>query len=56
MVTAPHRVYQRVAIGKLWYMCAYMILEDFKMDKYIYDENNGSLPVMLDICRIQFLF
>ena len=22
-------------------MCEYMITEDFKMDKYIYDENNG---------------
>ena len=22
-------------------MCEYIILEDFKMDKYIYDENNG---------------
>ena len=30
-----------MAIGKLWHMCEYIILEDFKMDKYIYDENNG---------------
>ncbi len=22
-------------------MCEYIILEDFKMDKYIYDESNG---------------
>ncbi len=22
-------------------MCEYIILEDFKMDRYIYDENNG---------------
>ncbi len=22
-------------------MCKYIILEDFKMDKYIYDENSG---------------
>ena len=31
----------QVAIGKLWHMCEYIILEDFKLDKYIYDENNG---------------
>ena len=30
-----------MAIGKLWHMCEYIILEDFKMDKYIYDESNG---------------
>ena len=30
-----------MAIGKLWHMCESMILEDFKVDKYIYDENNG---------------
>ena len=30
-----------MAIGKLRHMCEYIILEDFKMDKYIYDENNG---------------
>ncbi len=24
-------------------MCEYIILDDFKMDKYIYDENNGLL-------------
>lgn len=22
-------------------MCEYIIMEDFKMEKYIYDENNG---------------
>ena len=30
-----------MAIGSLWHMCEYIILEDFRMDKYKYDESNG---------------
>ena len=29
-----------MAIGSLWHMCEYIIL-DFRMDKYKYDESNG---------------
>ena len=30
-----------MVIGELWHMCEYTILEDFLMDKYIFDNNNG---------------
>ena len=27
--------------GELWYICKYIVIDDFNMYRYIYDDKNG---------------